>query len=313
MTTSDRRLIVNADDFGLSPSVDRGIADAVAAGSVTSMSVMANLVDVDALARVAAAHPRVSVGAHLNLTTGRPLSPPEEVRSLVDGDGRFFPLDVVTRKAFRRRLNLAEAARELNAQVSLLSAAGVAVDHLDSHEHVHLLPGLTGVVVRLGWHAGVRRIRSHRTRLVRPGGVRVADVVGYYRRHPRRIVTHLAKRVIARRLAHAGLRGPDGMVASSLLARPVAGGPLAEWRAIAEGLPAGTWELVVHPADLRAGLADGEQALLGDLVERRDAEHRALASPAFHAAVEAAGVTLVSFVGTPVRRPVEGAHVARSA
>src|SRR3989442_15337664 len=94
-----RRLIVSADDFGLTAGVDRGIVAAVRARGVTSVGVMANLVSPHAIAELLAASPELSVGVHLNLTTGRPVSPRAEVASLVDATGSFHPLATLGRRA----------------------------------------------------------------------------------------------------------------------------------------------------------------------------------------------------------------------
>src|SRR5438093_3667118 len=220
---ADRRLIVSADDFGLTAGVDRGIVAAVRAGGVTSVGVMANLVSPGAVAELVAAGPHVSIGVHLNLTTGRPLSSPVEVASLVDATGTFHPLATLARRALTLRLSTLEIRRELAAQIARVRGLGVAVDHLDSHEHVHLLPGVTGTVIALARDSGVPRMRTHRPLLQ-------ADAT-YYVRHPRRLATHAVKRLIARRLGAAGIATPDGAVAPSPPAEPVARGPAAEWGA----------------------------------------------------------------------------------
>ena len=299
------RLIASADDFGLTDGVDAGIVAAVAAGSITAVGVMANLVHPPALAALLRVRPGVSIGVHLNLTTGAPVSPPASVPSLVGPDGEFLPLATLTRRALSRALRRGDVAREFAAQVAEVRRLGAHVDHLDSHEHVHLLPGVFAAVIALAHRAGVPRVRSHRPRILGS----VADTLRYYARHPRRVATHLAKRAFAWRLHAAGVATPDGMVAPSLLARPPAGGPLGEWRAIASALPVGTWELVTHPADLARTAGSTDAARLGELVERRAAELAALVDPGFPSMIAAAGVTLVPFTAVPVR--ADGASVAQ--
>ncbi|HLY39437.1 MAG TPA: ChbG/HpnK family deacetylase [Candidatus Binatia bacterium] len=295
-----RRLIVSADDFGLGPAVDRGIAAAVETGAVTSVGVMASLVNGAALRALPSG---ISLGVHLNLTTGAPLSPSATVPSLVDAKGEFLPLATLARRALTGRVRTRDVERELGAQLARMRALGATIDHVDSHEHVHLLPGVMGAAVRATRAAGVRRIRSHRPRLMAATG---SAMVAYYRAHPRRVLTHAAKHLLALRLRHAGLAMPDGMVAPSLLAAPVAGGPLRQWEAIAAALPAGTWELVVHPADLGQIGTAAERDRLGELVESRGAELAALTAPEFHRMVRAHGVELVPFAAVPdadARRP----------
>ncbi len=294
------RLIVSADDFGLTEGVDCGIAIAVAAGTVTSVGVMANLADPTAVVRLAALRPGVSLGVHLNLTTGCPLTPAAEVPSLVGRDGSFNSLATLGARAFAGRVRRAEVTRELAAQIVRLQQAGITIDHLDSHEHVHLLPGVLGPVIALARQLGVRRMRTHRPALLGPG-----RTLEYYRRHPRRAVSHAAKRLVALHLRLSGLATPDGMVAPSLLREPVAGGPRAEWEAIAAALPPGTWELVVHPADPSVEPDATARARLGELVERRHAELAALVDPSLRPALAARGVVLVPFsaVSDPTARP----------
>jgi len=302
-----RRLIVSADDFGLGPAVDRGIVAAVEAGAVTSVGVMANLVDGAALRALPGG---ISLGVHLNLTTGAPLSPPGAVSSLVDGRGEFLSLATLTRRALTGRVRGRDVERELGAQLARMRALGATIDHVDSHEHVHLLPGVTAAAVRATRAAGVRRIRSHRPRLLPPSG---GAMVAYYRAHPRRVLTHAAKRLLALRLRLAGLAMPDGMVAPSLLAAPVAGGPLRQWETIAAALLPGTWELVVHPADLRLVRTAAERERLGDLVDSRGTELAALTAPEFHRTLRAHDVELVPFAAIPVADAHRPAPVLRHA
>ncbi len=306
---SGRRLIVSADDFGLTAGVDCGIAAAIEAGGVTAVGVLANLADAAAVARLAAEYPAVSVGVHLNLTTGRPVLPASRVPSLVDATGAFRPLGEQTRRALLRRLDATELARELEAQLATLVDAGVPVDHLDSHEHVHLVPGVTGAVVGLAQRSGVRRIRSHRPRLCGAAGTPRRAVLAYYRRHPRRLLTHAVKRVLAARLVRAGLVSPDGMVGTSLLLGVVPPGPGRAWDAVCAGLPRGTWELVVHPADLSVARSAADEARLGVLRARRGEELAALLAPGFQAMLCGYGVVATSFATLPAERttpPVVG-------
>jgi predicted glycoside hydrolase/deacetylase ChbG (UPF0249 family) len=273
---------------------------------------MANLVRPAAIAGLAARDPGLSLGAHLNLTTGRPVLPASVVRSLVGQGGEFLPFGTLTRRAFAGRLVLGDVRAELEAQIAVLARAGVTIDHLDSHEHVHLLPGVIRAVVDVARSAGIRRIRTHRPALLPVDGR--GSTLAYYRRHPRRVLTHGAKHLFAALLRREGFLTPDGMVGGALLLEPVAGGPRAEWDAICGSLPPGTWELVTHPADLGVPRRLDEAARLGELTGRRGAELEALTSPAFAAMVRARGVRLVSFAAVGDAIPIEEeTHVARRA
>ncbi len=131
-----RHLIVNADDFGLTPGVSQGILEAHRRGIVSSTTVLANLAPGPELDAAALACPDLGVGLHVNLTWGAPVSPAATVPSLVDGDGRFHrDLRVVEERALPD-----EVRREVEAQVEAFRRRfGRAPTHLDSHHHVHRL------------------------------------------------------------------------------------------------------------------------------------------------------------------------------
>jgi predicted glycoside hydrolase/deacetylase ChbG (UPF0249 family) len=130
-----RCLIVNADDFGLTGGVSRGILRAHRDGLVTSTTVLANLAvqpELDAAAAAAG----LGLGLHFNLTWGRPLSPPKTVPSLVDAEGRFGR-DLT---ALEERARPEDVQREGEAQIEAFSRRfGRPPTHLDSHHHVHRL------------------------------------------------------------------------------------------------------------------------------------------------------------------------------
>ncbi|NDJ75720.1 MAG: ChbG/HpnK family deacetylase [Chloroflexi bacterium] len=134
-----KQLIVNADDFGRSPGVNRGIIDAHRTGIVTSTTVMINQPAApagleDALQRA----PHLGIGLHLNLTSGRPVSPPDTVPTLVDGDGQFY--DIRRWPIAGLRFNTDELAHEITAQFErFVSLTGQPPDHLDAHHHATYL------------------------------------------------------------------------------------------------------------------------------------------------------------------------------
>jgi hypothetical protein len=140
---TSRRLIVNADDFGLTAGVSRGILRAHGAGLVTSTTVLASLgpqPELDA----AAAESGLGLGLHVNLTWGRPVSPADRVASLVDAEGRFGR-DLA---ALQARARPDDVRRECEAQIEAFSRRfGRAPTHLDSHHHVHRTPGVMDAVV----------------------------------------------------------------------------------------------------------------------------------------------------------------------
>lgn len=130
-----RYLIVNADDFGLSDGVTEGIIRAWRDGLVTSTSAMINIEG--APERVAAAHvafPDLPIGLHLNITTGRPVLPPEKLPTLVDENGQFYTDESIIEHL--ADISADELRAELHAQAELLVASGVQFDHIDYHQHM---------------------------------------------------------------------------------------------------------------------------------------------------------------------------------
>jgi len=162
-----RTLIVTADDLGISESVNRAIRDAHRNGIVTSASLMANMPAFEhAVTSVLPETPELGVGAHLCLTSGRPCSPPAKVPLLVDDRGMFCHGFVGLWRLLlskRRRDVLSQIEQELNTQFSRLLDAGIAMDHIDGHQHVHMLPGVRRLVARIARdHNLVMRISNER-------------------------------------------------------------------------------------------------------------------------------------------------------
>ena len=153
-------LIVNADDFGLSPAVNAGIVEAHLNGIVTSTSIMANGAAFDDAVRLLRGLPALDAGIHLTLVGEMALLAPEQVPTLVDQHGRL-PRDVFTftRGYFAGRIRLSDIRAELNAQFERLRSAGVQLSHADSHQHVHMLGEIREVVADLCRAHGVPVLR----------------------------------------------------------------------------------------------------------------------------------------------------------
>ena len=151
-------MIVNADDFGLSPGVNEGVLEAHAAGVVSSVSVLVNAPGWEhALAALRGAA-TLDVGLHLNLTAGAPVS--GGGGSLVDPrTGRFHGLAGLVARALTGRIDPKQVAEECGAQLARLRMAGVRVTHIDSHRHVHALPGVWAAVVATARANGVAFVR----------------------------------------------------------------------------------------------------------------------------------------------------------
>ena len=145
-----KKLIINADDLGLTSGVNRGILRAFQDGVVTSASLLVTgsaFEDAVALARL---NPELEVGLHLALVEEQAVLGREALPTLVDETGRlprtggeFF------RRAFRKRINWDEVEREIAAQIARFQKTGLRFSHLNSHQHLHMVPPVFQIVRRL--------------------------------------------------------------------------------------------------------------------------------------------------------------------
>jgi hopanoid biosynthesis associated protein HpnK len=275
------RLIVNADDFGLCESVNLGVVQAHRHGVVTSASLLATGDAFDHAAALARHHPALDLGVHLALTQTKPLSPPEEISSLVDRSGRFRATwPAFLNRYLRGAIHGNEVETELRAQIERVRRADITPSHLDSHQHLHMLPGILPIVARLAVEYNIGAIRFPRQ----------TRTVGAW--SPLRL---------PRALQHAALRSV------CRLGRPTirANGLLApdDFRGFSEG---GLWNsqsLARTFADLRPGLTEvcchpgaddsiDEGLHWGYLWEQ---ELAALTSPEVAAALAQNGITLTTY------------------
>ena len=155
-----KNLIVNADDLGWTDGVNRGIVEAFRNGIVTSTSLLANGVAFASGVAAAKSAPGLGVGVHLNLSDGPPVADRETVTSLLNEEGLFAggPENLLLRRA-RRGLPLNEVEAEWDAQIQKVRDAGIALTHVDGHKHVHMLPGLFEIALRLAKRHDIGAIR----------------------------------------------------------------------------------------------------------------------------------------------------------
>jgi predicted glycoside hydrolase/deacetylase ChbG (UPF0249 family) len=169
-------LIVNADDYGLTPRVSRAVLDAHRDGIVTSTSVLALAPGFEPTVGWLADAPSLGTGAHLAVVgEDPPLLSAREVPTLVDRQGR---LDLSWRQFLPRaaagRIDADDLHREFAAQIERIQGAGVTIDHLDTHQNLHLWPSVRRVVMDLGDEHDVRVVRVTRSTARSPVGVVVS-------------------------------------------------------------------------------------------------------------------------------------------
>jgi hopanoid biosynthesis associated protein HpnK len=287
-----RRLIVNADDFGLTPGVNRAIAETHSAGIVSSATLMAKGVAFgDAVERARAA-PTLAVGCHVVLVDGAPLSEPGSVDTLLairsaEPDKFHSRLPAVAARAVFGGFDPDQLVEEITAQIRKLQSAGLQVTHLDTHKHTHVFPEILSALVRAARICGVPAIRNPFVPVSAVSATQFASKPGLWKRYGQvRMLRSFAGQFRAK-VRRAGLATPDGIVGvvetgsynPSLLRQTLAN--LAE----------GTWELVCHPgyddADLRAAHTR--------LMESRDQERRLLMSGELRTFLDEQKIRLTSY------------------
>lgn len=151
-------LIVNADDFGYAPGVNCGIMDTATHGIVTATGIFANSADLGQTSRALEQIDGLDTGVHLNLTHGNPLT--DEMRALTVKWGGQFPGKASLLSALvRKTISTAAIETEWRAQIDRCTSCGFRISFLNSHEHVHMLPGLFAIVGRLAGEFGIPHIR----------------------------------------------------------------------------------------------------------------------------------------------------------
>ncbi|MGB7746097.1 MAG: hopanoid biosynthesis-associated protein HpnK [Verrucomicrobiia bacterium] len=165
---SGRRLIVNADDFGRSHSINQAVIRAHREGILTTASLMVNEPGLDEAVALAKQNPKLGVGLHLTLLCGHAALPPEKIPGLANPRGEFSnnPVGAGFRYFFNR--NLREPLRaEIHAQFARFHATGLPLDHVDGHLHLHLHPVVFGILMADAEKLGIQRMRFTRDCLAR--------------------------------------------------------------------------------------------------------------------------------------------------
>lgn len=286
-----KNLIVNADDLGWTEGVNRGIAEAHGNGIVTSASILANAVAFASATELARATPRLGVGVHLNLSDGRPVVPSELVKSLLDDHGNFAagPENLLLRLA-RRALRLEEVEREWDAQIQKVRDARIEVTHLDGHKHVHMLPGLFEIALRLAKRHGIGAVRvSHETSTLRTA-LSAGDkqkTTGVLKQGLQARGLKLIARDARELAARAGITTSDyfcGVAQTGKLTREGV-------RELLRKLPEGTTEMMCHP-----GFADVDlQNSATRLQKSRELEVEILTDAEIRKLVASQGIRLIDY------------------
>jgi predicted glycoside hydrolase/deacetylase ChbG (UPF0249 family) len=259
------RLILNADDFGMTPGINRSVLELNRAGALTSTTLMATAAHMAAAAEEVTVQPGLGVGCHVVLVDGTPALPSDRIPALAPEPGAFRrSLAGFVRDLMRGSIPEAEIEAEAAAQICRLQAAGVRVTHLDTHKHTHVFPRVLRPLLRAAVLCGVGAIRNP----CEPAwALQATPGAPALRRMLVRLLSS-RKREFLKLTEQAGIATTDGAI--GLLATGTLDG--ATLRALLEAMPEGTWEMVCHP-----GYVDGDlNQVRTRLRESRVVEHAAL-------------------------------------
>ncbi len=286
-----KNLIVNADDLGWTDGVNRGILEAFHHGIVTSTSLLANGAAFAGGVEAARLAPGLGVGVHLNLSDGPPVAERETITSLLNDDGEFAggPEKLLLRRA-RRGLRLAEVESEWGAQIQKVRDAGIAPTHLDGHKHVHMLPGLFEIALKLAKRHDIGAIRvsleaSSLRAALSSGSKQHAGVLMKQGVQARGL--KLLARDAREQAEHAGISTADyfcGIAQTGELTRD----GVAQF---VKSLPDGTTELMCHPGYADAAL----QKTRTRLQDSRQTELQILTDTAIRNLVASLGIRLIDY------------------
>jgi predicted glycoside hydrolase/deacetylase ChbG (UPF0249 family) len=306
-----RRLIVNADDFGLTAGVNRGILEAHAGGVVSSATLMANGAAFADAVTAARSTPNLSVGCHVVLVDGTPVSPPGALDTLLairsaEPEKFYSSLSAFAARAMLGGFDRDQLVAEVTAQIRKIQAAGLEVTHLDSHKHAHIFPEILAALLRAARICGVRAIRNP---IVPINAIPARQFKGkprLWKRYGQVRMLHSFSRQFRERTKRAGLLTPDGVVGiietGSLGTRDdskdassrdsTVGSPGSSLlRQTLACLPEGTWEFVCHP-----GYSDADLRATGTrLVDSRDEERRLLTSPKLRQFLEEQKIRVIGY------------------
>ena len=283
-----RRLIINADDFGLTAGVNRAVVELHEERVLTSATLMARAAATDEAIELALRFPLLGVGCHVVLVDGEPVLPAAEIPSLTDRQtGWFHPKPgSFLRQLIFGRIRAAEIEAEAAAQIALLQGRGLTLTHIDTHKHLHMFPAVLRPLLRAARAAGIRAVRNP----FEPAWSRRATpAASLFRRIEVNMLRQLEpafRRIVAQE-GFATTDGALGVLATGTLDE-------ATLHSVLRKIPAGTWELVTHP-----GYSDNDLAKAHTrLRQSRETERQALLEVA-----KIEGLALINFAQLAARGP----------
>lgn len=278
-----KKLIVNADDFGLHTLINQGIIKGYREGFITSASIMPGAPAFEEAVALAKNNPGLGIGVHLTLVGGvRPVLPRAKISTLVDKDGLLLPDYIAfAKKFYSGGISFAQLEAELRAQIEKALGCGVKITHVDSHQHTHVLPKINPLVIKLCNEYNIKRERVPKEKIFFSGGFH-AGIGRKIGRGGLSFCAALAERAAQRE----NILHPDyffGMLAGGHLNANLV-------KNILLALPAGVSEIMTHPGletETLAKIFPWGYTWETELASYLDEENKAL--------IEKEGVRLINF------------------
>ncbi len=168
-----KKIIFNADDFGLTEGINNGIIYAYQRGIVTRASIMASGSAFEHAVSLAKQNPGFPIGIHLTLIAENPVSPSNMIKSLTNREGRLFKnYRIFLMKWLLKQISLEEVRIEIESQIKKMLNAGLAINHIDSHQHLHMLPEIFEVVIGIAEKFKINKIRLAKKEDLRIGSMK---------------------------------------------------------------------------------------------------------------------------------------------
>lgn len=276
-------LIITADDYGMCESVDRAIDACIDSGVVRSTNVMANLPFAHEAASLKERFPGVSVGLHYNFTVGKPLTPPDRVRSLINENGEFLSFPEIRAKCKNGTYDFSEIVLEMTAQYRRYVEICGAPDYWNTHENVHVYPKLYQLFRDQSLTFGIRKMRTHQ-RIYVPAANGKSDKSLMW------TLTNPIKQIMLKSWQKdsraKGVAAPGGLLVrmneEDKLNLPYLFSHI-RWAG------AETAEIAIHPA------LDGDCVWFGEITEQRVKEYECFSDPGVLKLAQDAGISIIGF------------------
>ena len=277
-----RRLIINADDFGYTLGVNRAIAECARFGTITSATLMANAIEFEDAVAIAS-EDVVAVGCHVVLVDGEPLSPPEKIPTLADGNTFRASITDLARAAVTGAITPEDVTTEATTQFKKLRAAGVDITHFDSHKHAHMFPAVFRPLLAAAKSNGIGAVRNP----FEPFSLNWITSPGLWLRGAETAALRTFRESFLKEVKSVGLKTTDGTVGVAVTGRL----DLTWLKRIVQALPEGTWELVCHPGYDDAALRSSNTRLRAE----RETEREALVSEEFKQLLADEKIQLITY------------------